>query len=289
VDRRAGAIGPCFGGWRAAVASICDHHGEEPPLSGTRGSGTVFFANCTLRCLYCQNHQISQAYRKKRPDELEPVALAERLLELQARGCHNINFVSPSHYAPQMVRAIGAAGRRGLRVPIVYNSNGYDALEVVRLLDGIIDIYLPDLKYGDDAAAQRYSRVRAYVGHARAAVAEMWRQVGPLALDADGLGRRGMIVRHLVLPNGLADSEASLAWLREACGPDVTLSLMAQYYPAHKAAREALLSRPIHPREYARVIECAQRLGFHDLLIQNEHLAPEFYRPDFERAHPFEG
>ena len=288
VDRRAGAIGPCFGGWRAAVASICDHHGEEPPLSGTRGSGTIFFANCNLRCLYCQNHQISQAYRKARPDELEPAALAERLLELQARGCHNINFVSPSHYAAQMVRAIGEAARRGLRVPIVYNSNAYDALEVLRLLDGIIDIYLPDLKYGDDAAARRYSHVRGYVGHARAAIAEMWRQVGPLELGADGLGRRGTIVRHLVLPNDLADSEPSLAWLREACGPDVTLSLMGQYTPAHKAAREALLSRTIRPREYARVIECAERLGFHDLLLQDEHLAPEFYRPDFERAHPFE-
>ena len=289
VDRLGGRIGPCFNRRRPAVASCCDHHGEEPPISGRRGSGTVFFAGCNLRCLYCQNHPISQGFDRAGRNEVETSNLAEMLLKLQARGCHNINFVSPSHCAPQMAEAILTAARRGLRLPIVYNSNGYDSLETLRLLDGIIDIYLPDLKYGDEATAQRYSQARHYVRHARAALAEMWRQVGPLRTAPDGMARRGMIVRHLILPNGLADSEASLEWLREACGPDLTLSLMAQYYPVHKAGREALLSRPITSREYARVVQYALKLGFHDLLIQDERLAPEFYRPDFTRDHPFDG
>ena len=288
-------IGPCFSGRRAVVASSCDHHGEEPPISGTRGSGTVFFANCNLRCVYCQNHQISQFFDRRNrggnqgldAGELETHELADRLLALQGRGCHNINFVSPSHFAPQMVRAIEDAAGRGLKLPIVYNTNGYDSLEVIRLLDGIVDIYLPDLKYGDSATGQRYSHVRNYVEHARTAIAEMWRQVGPLEVGPDGIARRGMILRHLVLPNDLADSEASLRWLREACGPDLTLSLMAQYYPAHHAHRHPLLSRPVTAREYERVVRCAERLGFHELLIQDPQLAPESYRPDFDQNHPF--
>jgi putative pyruvate formate lyase activating enzyme len=285
--RLEGGIGPCFGRSRPAVAAFCDHHGEEPPISGTRGSGTVFFAGCNLRCLYCQNHQISQGFDRGGQNEVETEQLADMLLLLQARGCHNINFVSPTHFAAQMAEAVLTAARRGLRLPIVYNTNGYDSLEVLRLLDGIVDIYLPDLKYGDNETARRCSRVRGYVGHARSALAEMWRQVGPLQVGPDGVGRHGMLVRHLVLPNDLADSEVSLEWLRKECGPDVKLSLMAQYFPAHRAGREVLLNRPVTFREYARVVQYAQKLGFHDLFIQDERLAPDFYRPDFGREHPF--
>jgi len=285
VNRLAGDRGFCTCGADCVVAHYGPHFGEEPPISGARGSGTVFFSPCNLRCVFCQNYQISQA---ESGEKVSTGQLADIFMDLERRGCHNINLVSPTPYAPQIAVAITRARRRGIAIPFLYNTNAYENRETIRMLDGLIDIYLPDLKYGDDAAARRYSHVRGYVGHARAAIAEMWRQVGPLELGADGLGRRGTIVRHLVLPNDLADSEPSLAWLREACGPDVTLSLMGQYTPAHKAAREALLSRTIRPREYARVIECAERLGIHDLLLQDEHLAPEFYRPDFERAHPFE-
>lgn len=291
--RLEGGIGPCFGGRRAAVASWCDHHGEEPPISGQRGSGTIFLAGCNLRCVYCQNWQISQRFERAAEQELDDEALAGVMLELERRGCHNINFVSPTHFAPQLAAAIAAAARRGLGLPIVYNTNGYDSVELLRGLEGFVDIYLPDLKYADPETGRQYSRVRDYPAHARAALAEMWRQVGPLRLDERGIARRGMIVRHLVLPNGLADSEESLAWLKETCGTEVTLSLMAQYYPAHLVAKQperwALLGRGVTAREYSRVVERAQRLGFTDLLIQDEALAPEFYRPDFEKEHPFEG
>ena len=188
---------------------------------------------------------------------------------------------------PQIVAALAVAAGRGLTVPVVYNSNGYDGLESLEQLDGVVDIYLPDLKYADDDEARRYSRVPDYVTHARTAIAEMWRQVGPLRLDENGLARRGMIVRHLVLPNGLADSEDCLDWLRETCGPRVTISLMAQYYPAYHAGRYPLLNRRVTATEYGRVVTHAQRLGFENLLVQDEGLAPEFYRPDFNREHPF--
>jgi putative pyruvate formate lyase activating enzyme len=292
VDRAADELGPCFAGARAAVSKTCDHHGEEPPIAGAKGSGTVFFSNCNLRCVYCQNHQISQQFKRgsageNRPGELEPAELAERLLNLQARGCHNINFVSPTHYVPQLARAVLLAAGRGLHLPIVYNTNAYDSLEAIRLLDGIVDIYLPDLKYGDNAVGQEYSRVNGYVDHARAAIAEMWRQVGPLQLGGDGLARRGLIIRHLVLPNDLADSELTLDWIKVTLGTGVTLSLMAQYYPTNKAERYTLINRRITSREYVRVIEYAQKLGFTELLIQDEHIAPEYYQPDFSQEHPF--
>jgi putative pyruvate formate lyase activating enzyme len=289
VDRLADKLGPCFAGRRPAVSSYCDHHGEEPMISGSRGSGTVFFANCNMRCVYCQNFQISQLFDRQRPHEIEIERLAEMMLELQARGCHNINFVSPTHYVAQIVEALAIAAPRGLTLPLVYNTNSYDSPEALRLLDGIIDIYLPDLKYADDETARELSRIHGYVGAARASIVEMWRQVGPgpLKLGPDGMARRGLIIRHLVLPNDLADSEASLRWLREAVGPNVTLGLMAQYYPTNKADRHPLLSRRITAREYLRVVDLAQKLGFENLLVQDDLLAPEYYRPDFDREHPF--
>lgn len=290
VDRRGGRIGACFSAWRPVVSSYCDHHGEEPPISGRSGSGTIFFANCNLRCVYCQNHQISQRFDRTCSGEVAPARLAEMMLELQAAGCHNINFVSPTHFAPQMARALWSAAGQGLRLPIVYNSNGYESGEVLQLLEGVVDIYMPDLKYGDGDHARRYSHVRGYPDHARMALAEMWRQVGPLQRDARGVARRGMLVRHLVLPNGLADSEQVMETLAEICGtdPGPAISLMAQYWPAHRADRYPLLARRIHAGEYRRAVERAVGLGFEDLLIQDRLLAPESYQPDFDRDHPFE-
>lgn len=287
VNRLAGEVAACFAAELPVVSTHVAHFGEEPCLSGSRGAGNIFFGLCNMRCVYCQNYQISQNYKTERRNEVSIDRLAEMMLELQGRGCHSINFVSPTHFVPQMAGAIARAAEGGLRLPIVYNTNAYDSVEVLRLLDGIVDVYLPDLKYGDDAVAQRYSHIRGYVPAARAAIAEMWRQVGPLRLGPDGLARRGMILRHLVLPNDLADSEACLDWIKEALGTEVTLSLMAQYYPTNKADRWVLLNRKISFREYERVVEYADRLGFENVLTQEHHQASEYYRPDFEQEHAF--
>jgi len=225
-DRLAGVLASCASGLHPVVSSATPHFGEEPCLSGTRGAGNVFFGNCNLRCVYCQNWQISQDYKGQLPNETTVERLAEMLLELQAKGCHNIGFVSPTHYAPQMAKAILLAARAGLRLPIVYNTNAYDSVEVLRLLEGIVDVYLPDLKYADDAAGSLYSKVPDYPRRSREALAEMYRQKGSsLVLGDDGLLKSGLLVRLLVLPNGAAGIGESLAWISETLSPRVAISL----------------------------------------------------------------
>ena len=216
AKRLKGKTGSCNSAYRPIVSSVCAHHGEEPVLSGSRGSGTVFFGNCNMRCVYCQNHQISQDPEAQQRYEVDTRTLAERLLYLQDElGCHNINFVSPSHFVPQMVRAVLEAVPLGLRLPLVYNSSGYDSVKTLRELDGIISIYLPDLRYASNELGRKYSRVRNYVESSRAAIKEMYRQVGDLELDDNGVAQKGLIVRHLILPNGIAGSEDSLGWLAQ--------------------------------------------------------------------------
>jgi len=270
------------------VDTVCQHLGEEPPISGTRGSGTVFFGNCNLRCVYCQNHQISQNWRRMRGKEIDCRALAEKLLYLQNQlGCHNINFVSPSHFVPQILKTILLAVPMGLKIPLVYNTSGYDSLDTIKLLDGIFDIYLPDLRYDSDKIAKRISNAPDYVEHARAAIKEMYHQVGNLVIDENGVAMRGSIVRHLILPEKLAGSEESLTWLAKEVSPEVSISLMAQYYPAHHAARFPALSRRITEAEYDEVVGLLEKLGLENGWIQ-EMSAPDNYRPDFEReSHPF--
>lgn len=295
VDRLAGEIAACFSAELPIVSSHVAHFGEEPCLSGTRGAGNIFFGQCNMRCVYCQNFQISQDYKGRgidaatgeRRNEVSLERLAEMMLELQGQGCHSINFVSPTHFVPQMVRAIEIAAAGGLRLPIVYNTNAYDSVRVLRLLDGIVDVYLPDFKYWSDEAGREWSHVRGYASVARETIAEMWRQTGPLSVDENGIARRGLILRHLILPNDLADTEPVLKWIAETLGSEVTLSLMAQYYPANKSARHILLNRRITPREYERAIELAQALGFENILAQEHHAASDYYQPDFEQAHPF--
>src|SRR6476659_3064257 len=191
-------IADCYSGRLAVVSSYTADGGEEPCLSGTNGAGNIFFGNCNLRCVYCQNYQISQTWREQRKNEVTHERLAEMMLELQDRGCHNIGFVSPTHFAPQMARAILIAAERGLRLPIVYNTNAYDSVEVLKLLDGIVDVYLPDLKYAEDEAGYVYSKVPSYRDVSRAAVAEMFRQTGEAVYDARGLLKRGLVIRLLV-------------------------------------------------------------------------------------------
>ncbi|HEX9897307.1 MAG TPA: radical SAM protein [Dehalococcoidales bacterium] len=289
VNRLEGELGFCHSGVLSIVASICAHHGEEPPLSGTKGSGTVFFGNCNMRCVYCQNHQISQDRRRLRGQETDYESLAQQLLYLQdVLGCHNINFVSPSHFVPQMVRAVLEAVPLGLRLPLVYNTSGYDSVSTLKLLDGVIDIYLPDIRYADNKVAKKYSLAPDYVEHARAAIKEMYRQVGNLIVDGEGVAQRGLIIRHLILPAGLAGSEESLTWLAREVSPDVHLSIMAQYYPAHHASRFPVLARRITRAEYDCMVALLGRLGMENGWIQALDSADN-YQPDFRReGHPFQ-
>ncbi len=289
VNRLEGERGSCHSAYLPSVSSVCAHHGEEPALSGSRGSGTVFFGNCTLRCVYCQNHQISQDYRKQRANEVDISALAGHMLYLQdSLGCHNINLVTPSHFVPQIVRAVLEAVPQGLHLPLVYNTSSYDSLEVLRLLDGIISIYLADLRYASDDTGRELSGVPDYVDNARFAISEMYRQVGDLVVDSQGIARRGLIVRHLILPNGLAGSRDSLTWLARDVSPTVTVSIMSQYHPAHRARQFPQLSRTISPVEYQEVVQLLDELGIENGWLQGIDASAN-YLPDFAReGHPFD-
>ena len=289
VNRLEGERGFCHSAYLPVVSAVCAHLGEEPVISGSKGSGTIFFGNCNMRCVYCQNHQISQDWAGQQSREMDFHTLAERMLFLQDElRCHNINFVSPSHFVPQLVRAVLEAVPMGLRLPLVYNTSGYDSIKSLRELDGIISIYLPDLRYSSDKWGKKFSQAPDYVVHARAAIQEMYRQVGDLVLDEAGLAERGLIVRHLVLPNGLAGSEESLTWLAKEVSPVVTVSIMAQYYPAHRAPRIPSLSRTLSSSEYSEVVELIGRLGLENGWLQ-EMGASENYLPDFKREdYPFD-
>ena len=291
-DRLANVLASCASGLDPVVSSYTAHFGEEPALSGTRGAGNVFFGNCNLRCVYCQNWQISQDWKTQRVNEVPVERLAGMLLELQDRGCHNIGFVSPTHYAPQMAKAILLAARAGLRLPIVYNTNAYDSVEVLRLLDGIVDVYLPDFKYADASAGWLYSKVPDYPTRSREALLEMFRQKGSsLVYGDDGLLKSGLLVRMLVLPNGVAGISESLAWIAETLSPRVAISLMAQYYPIHRArkdARYSALSREITAGEWEEALAALEASGLTNGFQQEFRTANRYYRPDFtDREAPF--
>ncbi len=257
VNRLAGELGRCRSGARARVSSFGAHPGEEAPLSGWIGSGTIFFARCNLACIYCQNFDISQSDDGQ---EAAPEQLAWIMLRLQEQGCHNINLVSPSHVVAPILAALVAAVEGGLRLPLVYNSGGYDALDTLRLLDGVVDIYMPDMKYADAEIARRLSGAEDYPQVNQAAVREMHRQVGDLQV-VDGLAQRGLLVRHLVLPGGLAGSEAIFRFLAQKISPDTYLNVMDQYHPAFHAWDEPLLKRRITPHEYATALQDARQAG----------------------------
>lgn len=283
INRLRNERGFCHSGYLPLVSAVCAHHGEEPAISGSRGSGTVFFGNCNMGCVYCQNYQISQNWRRQNAHEIGFRNLSESMLYLQNKmRCHNISFVSPSHFVPQLVRAVAEAVPLGLRIPLVYNSSGYDAVETLRELDGIIDIYLPDLRYASNTQARKFSKAPDYVEHARAAIKEMFRQAGELVTDEAGVAQRGLIVRHLILPNNLAGSEESLSWLAQEVSPKVTVSLMAQYFPAHRAKHHPLLSRTITASEYGAALKALYEAGLENAWIQ-EMGSAENYLPDFDR------
>lgn len=271
VNRFEEYSGRCYSGAQPIVYSYGPHHGEEDPLSGWRGSGTVFFGSCNLRCVFCQNYTISQRPKEARLNEVSVPHLASIMLSLQEQGCHNINFVSPTHFVPQIVRAVERAAADGLRIPLVYNTNGYDTVETLRMLDGIIDIYLPDLKYGNDENAYKYSKIKDYVTHARAALCEMYRQVGTDEVISDeGIMYRGMIIRHLMLPNDISGSKETIRWIAENLSPHVHVSVMSQYHPANRAFEYDELNRGLSRKEYHEVIDEVRRNKMTNALIQGE-------------------
>lgn len=266
IDRRAGQLGVCKTALMAMVCSYGPHLGEEDPLRGWRGSGTVFFARCNMRCQFCQNHDISQA---EAGEPVSPTALASIFLELQDEGCHNINLVSPSHVIAQILAAVLIAARHGLHLPLVYNTGGFDSITGLRLLDGVIDIYMPDMKYASQGTARTLSKVNRYPQVNQTAVLEMHRQVGDLRLDERGLALRGLLVRHLVLPNGLAGTAEILRFIAEQISQDTYLNLMDQYrpefavrqYPGHFPK----LNRPLTAHEFQAVLELARQAGLNRL------------------------
>jgi len=262
VDRLSGKLGICKTAVSAKVSSYGPHLGEEDPLRGWRGSGTIFFTRCNLHCQFCQNHDISQTDAGA---EIEPQGLAGMMLELQSLGCHNINLVSPSHVVPQILAAVLIAAQAGLRLPLVYNTGGYDSMESLRILDGVIDIYMPDMKYASNQIARHYSKIPDYPQVNQDAVHEMHRQVGDLQLDENGLATRGLLVRHLVLPNGLAGTAEIVRFLAEQISKNTYLNLMDQYRPAFNARQFPKLNRPTSQAEFQAAVDMAHAAGLHRL------------------------
>ncbi len=267
VDRTRGKTGACHAGDQAIVGSWNIHRREEPPISGTRGAGTIFFGGCQARCSYCQNFWLSQM---RNGITVGPERLADMMLSLQRKGAHNIDLVTPTHFVPQILKALVIAADKGLRIPLVYNCAGYEHVHTLRLLDGVVDIYLPDAKYASNQEAMRTSKMHHYVEFNRAALKEMYRQVGGLVLDDEGIAVRGLIVRHLVMPNGHAGTREVLVWLAQELGADIGLSVMDQYFPAFKAHNDAELNRRLRWTEYREALDIVEDLPFENLFLQED-------------------
>ena len=270
VNRLAGEVGLCGSGRSPRIASAAIHRGEEPPISGSRGSGTIFLSGCTLNCRFCQNFPISQL---RNGTDLSTGQLADKMLALQQKGAHNINFVTPSHFTPQILAALYLAIRKGFWLPIVWNTSGYERLDTLQLLDGVVDIYLPDMKYCSNEEAVKLSGATGYTEVNRLALAEMLRQVGHLECDEDGIGVKGLIVRHLVLPEGRAGSAETLAWVADHLGTETHIALMSQYFPAHVAAETPGIARRISAEEYAEAVEALEECELENGWVQDEPLA----------------
>jgi len=258
VNRLQDEKGFCGAGRRVVVSSWNLHFGEEPPISGYHGSGTIFFTHCNLRCCFCQNYPISQLGNGQ---EVEISELARMMVRLQKLGAHNINFVTPTHFVPQIVEALGIAIEEGLKIPLVYNSGGYDAEETLQLLDGIVDIYMPDAKYSTPQSGRTYSKAADYFEVNKKALLEMHHQVGDLEMDKEGIAKRGLLIRHLVMPQDVVGSRKVLEFIARNISKNTYMSIMAQYHPAHLAFEFPEISRRIYKREYDAVLKMADELG----------------------------
>jgi putative pyruvate formate lyase activating enzyme len=286
VNRLEGEVGFCRIGANAQVSHAGLHFGEEPPISGTRGSGTIFFAGCNLRCVFCQNYQISQEFQPGHTRTLTTEELVSEMLRLQDQGAHNINFVSPTHVVFQMADAIEVAKGKGLVVPVVYNSNGYDSVETLRQIRGLVDIYLPDIKYLENGLGRRFSAVEDYADVIPDVLREMLDQVGHLEMDDEGIAVRGLLVRHLVLPGYLGNSRRCLQFLADL-SPDTFVSIMSQYSPQYKACDYPEIDRTLTQDEYDQVVDLALELGLENAFVQ-ELQSQDHYLPDFARESPFD-
>ncbi|MFA5004718.1 MAG: radical SAM protein [Candidatus Omnitrophota bacterium] len=265
VNRLKGETGFCKTALLPKVYSFMAHFGEEPPISGTKGSGTIFFANCNMSCVYCQNYEFSQLGQGKEYDSQE---LSEIMLKLQGMGCHNINLVTPTHVLPQILKALELAVQKGLYIPLVYNTSGYESPAVIKMLDGIVDIYLPDMRYADASVALRLSASPDYPQNNRLSVKEMHRQVGVAQIDDAGLIKRGLIIRHLVLPNALSGTEETMKFISAEISEDTYISLMSQYLPYHNGREHKEISRRLKKEEYKQAEQIMQRYNLHNGWIQ---------------------
>lgn len=281
VDRTAGKTGWCRAPYLPKVALVSAHHWEEPPISGTKGSGTVFFSHCNLGCVFCQNHEISQ---EGFGQEITVERLAEIFLEQQERGFHNVNLVSAVQFIPQVAKALEIAKNAGLSIPVVYNSNGYESLEGLKLLEGLVDVYLPDFKYWNNDLGQEYSKTPYYRETAIQAILEMRRQTGEEVFDKNGILQKGLILRHLVLPGQYRDSFQVLDWVRENLGQNAYVSLMSQYTPMHRAKEYKALSRRLTTFEYDKVVEHFFEIGLKNGFMQKRSSATSDYTPIFNLA-----
>lgn len=262
INRLAGETGKCRTARQAVVSSYGPHYGEEAPLVGKHGSGTIFFTNCNLRCRFCQNYSISQLGEGEEASREE---IAGMMLTLQAKGCHNINLVSPTHVVPQILEAVEIAAKMGVHLPLVYNSGGYDSMETLKILDGIIDIYMPDMKYSDEKTAREFSGVADYPSINRLAVEEMHRQVGDLQVNEEGIATRGLLVRHLVLPNNLSGTREIVHFLAREISQNTYLNVMAQYHPCYEALQIPQLARGIFRHEFLEAAQLAHEDGLNRL------------------------
>ena len=257
VNRIKGQIGFCKAGLEPMVSSFHAHFGEEPPISGRNGSGTIFFTHCSLRCAFCQNHPISQLGQGK---EVTVEELARMMLKLEAEGCHNINFVTPTHYMPQILEGVFIARKKGLKLPLVYNCGGYESMEALEILDGIIDIYMPDMKYSDNSLSKKYSNALDYFEINKIAAKEMHRQAGNLKIER-GIAKKGILIRHLVLPENFAGSQKIFEFIANELSPDTYVNIMAQYYPCHLADKFPEINRRITAEEYMEAIRLTEKAG----------------------------
>jgi putative pyruvate formate lyase activating enzyme len=286
VNRLKSEQGFCKTGLKAKVCSFMLHHGEEPPISGERGSGTIFFSHCNMKCVYCQNYEFSQLGQGGR--EVEPEELASFMIRLQERGAHNINLVTPTHVMPQILEALLIAIPQGLKIPLVYNTGGYELAEIVKLLEGIIDIYLPDMRYADNEAALKYSSARDYPRYNQESLKEMHRQVGVAKIDALGIIEKGLIIRHLVLPNNISGTDKIMRFISRELSKDTYISLMSQYSPCYQADRFKEISRRINQEEYKIAQQVMQQRGLHNGWIQEagglDRFAGIHIKPNLEES-----